>query len=160
MGKRRKCCLSVFSPFPTMFSRRLFLRVVKSQDLKADNAFKYRLNIDKPSPNKLYFFGDRKTHIIRARLRNKCSRLNEHLYLKYIVQSPFCICGSVESTFHYFFECPFYRELRTSLNKDISSVTRVTLHVILYGDEDLHQSDNEKIFAAVHTNISQSRRFT
>ena len=62
--------------------------------------------------------------------------------------------------FFYFFECPFHRELRTSLNEDISSVTRVTLHVILYGDEDLNQSDNEKIFAAVHTYISRSRRFT
>ena len=49
------------------------------------SAFKYRLNIDKPSPNKLYFFGDRKTQIIHARLRNKCSSLNEHLYLKNIV---------------------------------------------------------------------------
>ena len=56
---------------------------------------------------------------------------------KNIVQSPFCMCGSVESTYHYFFECPFYRELRTSLNEDICSVTRVTLHVILYSDEDL-----------------------
>ena len=124
------------------------------------SAFKYRLNIDKPSPIKLYFFGDRKTQIINARLRNKCSRLNEHLYLKNIFQSPFCICGSVESTYHYFFVCPFYRGLRSSLNEDISSVTRVTLNVILYGDEDLNQSDNEKIFAAVHTHISRSRRFT
>ena len=66
----------------------------------------------------------------------------------------------LESTYHYFFECPFYRQLRSSLNKDISSVTRVTLHVILYGDEDLNQSDNEKILAAVHTYISRSRRFT
>ena len=49
------------------------------------SAFKYRLNIDKPSPSKLYFFGDRKTQIIHARLRNKCSRLNEHFYLKIIV---------------------------------------------------------------------------
>ena len=60
-------------------------------------AFKYRLNIDKLSPNKLYFFGDRKTQIIHARVHNKRrpSRLNEHLYLKYIAQSPFCICCSV-----------------------------------------------------------------
>ena len=123
-------------------------------------SFKYRLNIDKPRPNKLYFFGDRQTQIIHARLRNKCSCLNEHLYLKNIVQSPLCRCGSVESTQHYFFECPFYRELRISLNDDISSITRVTLQVILYGDEDLDQPDNEKIFAAVHSYISQSRRFT
>ena len=38
-------------------------------------------DIDKPNPNKLYFFEDRKTQIIHARLRNKCSSLNEHLYL-------------------------------------------------------------------------------
>ena len=31
-GKRRKCWLRVFSPFPTMFSKGLFVRVVKSQD--------------------------------------------------------------------------------------------------------------------------------
>ena len=81
------------------------------------SAFKYRLNIDKPRPNKLYFFRDRKTQIIHARLYNMCSRLNEHLHLKNILQSPFCICGSIESTYHYFFESLFYRELRTSLNK-------------------------------------------
>ena len=59
-----------------------------SDEMKNDgtlSAFKYRLNIDKPSPNKLYCFGDRKTWNIHARLGNKCSRLNEHLYLKNIV---------------------------------------------------------------------------
>ena len=31
-GKRRKCWLQAFSPFPTMFSEGFFLRVVKSGD--------------------------------------------------------------------------------------------------------------------------------
>ena len=31
-GKRRKCWLPAFSPFPTMFSKGFFSRVVKSQD--------------------------------------------------------------------------------------------------------------------------------
>ena len=31
-GKRRKCWLPAFSPFPTMFSKGFFFRVVKSQD--------------------------------------------------------------------------------------------------------------------------------
>ena len=30
--KRRKCCLPAFSPFPTMFSKGFFFRVVKSRD--------------------------------------------------------------------------------------------------------------------------------
>ena len=32
-GKRRKCWLPAFSPFPTMFSETVFFRLVKSQDL-------------------------------------------------------------------------------------------------------------------------------
>ena len=31
-GKRRKCWLPAFSPFPTMYSKGYFLRVVKSGD--------------------------------------------------------------------------------------------------------------------------------
>ena len=31
-GKRRKCWLPAFSPFPTMFSKGFFFRVVKSRD--------------------------------------------------------------------------------------------------------------------------------
>ena len=34
-GKRRKCWLTAFSPFPTKFSKGYFLRVVKSQDCVA-----------------------------------------------------------------------------------------------------------------------------
>ena len=31
-GKSRKCWLPAFSPFPTMFSKGFFLRIVKSRD--------------------------------------------------------------------------------------------------------------------------------
>ena len=31
-GKRRECCLPAFSPFPTVFSKAFFCRVVKSWD--------------------------------------------------------------------------------------------------------------------------------
>ena len=31
-GKRRKCWLPAFSPFPTMFSKEFYFRVVKSRD--------------------------------------------------------------------------------------------------------------------------------
>ena len=32
LGKRRKCWLAAFSPFPTMFSKAFFLGVIKSQE--------------------------------------------------------------------------------------------------------------------------------
>ena len=46
---------------------------------------------------------------------------------------------------------PVLPRIKNKLNEYISLVPRVTLHVILYGDEDLNLSDNEKIFAANHT---------
>ena len=36
-GKRRKCWLPTFSPFPTMFSKGFFPRVVKSRDCVVKN---------------------------------------------------------------------------------------------------------------------------
>ena len=124
------------------------------------SAFKYRLNVDKPCPRKLYFFGDRKIQILHARLRNRCSSLNEHLYLKKLVQSPLCRCGTVESTQHYFLECPTYSTQRNSLCQFISGITRFTLQTVLFGDENLNLLDNQRIFAAVHTYIRESRRFS
>ena len=32
-GKRRKCCLPAFSPFPTVFSKVIFFRVLKKMGL-------------------------------------------------------------------------------------------------------------------------------
>ena len=36
-GKRRKCCLPIFSPIPTMFLECFFFRVVKSRDYVVRN---------------------------------------------------------------------------------------------------------------------------
>ena len=47
------------------------------------SCFQCYLNRDKPSPNKLYFIGERKLQVIQ--IRNKCSSLNNHLLLKNIV---------------------------------------------------------------------------
>ena len=36
-GKRRKCCLPAFSPFPTMFSKGFIFKILKSQDCVVKN---------------------------------------------------------------------------------------------------------------------------
>ena len=107
-------------------------------------AFKYRLNMDKPCPRRLYFFGERKIQVIHARLCNRCSSLNEHLYLKKLVESPLCRCGAVESTEHFFLECPFYNSQRISLSFSVNAITNLTLQTILYGDENLNLFDNQR----------------
>ena len=40
------------------------------------SCFKYYLNQDKPSPNKLYFIGERKLQVIHTQIRNNCSSAN------------------------------------------------------------------------------------
>ena len=122
-------------------------------------SFTYHLNLDKPTPRPLYFFGERKNQIIHARLRNRCSSLHHHLYCKNVVQSPFCRCGSVESTEHYFLKCAIYNELGNRLYSNINEIARVSFQIILYGDESFSLHDNERIFAAVHTFIHESGRF-
>ena len=79
------------------------------------SSFKRLLNIDKPTPCKLYFYGERKMQIIHTRFRNNCSDLKEHLFWKNIVASPLCRCGEVESNTHYFFEYRFYCNIRVIL---------------------------------------------
>ena len=67
------------------------------------SCFKYYLNRDKPSPNKLYFIGERNLQVIHTQIRNKCSSINNHLFLKNIIDSPLCTCGGIETSEHFFF---------------------------------------------------------
>ena len=39
-GKRRKCWLAAFSPFPTMFSKGFFPSVIKSRDCMVKSKYK------------------------------------------------------------------------------------------------------------------------
>ena len=44
--------------------------------------FKRQINIDRQVSNKLFQFGDRRIQIIHTQLRNNCSSLNQHLFVK------------------------------------------------------------------------------
>ena len=116
---------------PSVISDWNFLRD-EIKNAESLTSFKYHLNLDKPAARPLYFFGERKIQIIHARLRNRCCSLNNHFYLKHLVQSPLCRCGSVESTEHYFLECPIYNELRNRLYSNINQIVGVSLQIILY----------------------------
>ena len=55
------------------------------RNLDSLSAFKRYINRDKPNPNKLYFFGERKIQVIHARLPTKCSSLHQHLYFRNLI---------------------------------------------------------------------------
>ena len=123
------------------------------------SCFKYYLNRDKPSPNKLYFIGERKLQVIHTQIRNKCSSLNKHLFLKNIVDSPLCTCGGNETSEHFFFECNNYDAVRTSLFNAISLFGNIELEMLLFENDNLLYRDNEKIFLEVQKFIRLSSRF-
>jgi hypothetical protein len=150
-----------------LYSRSFLPTVVKewnslpaeAKQLETVASFKTFLNKDKPKPNSLFFFGDRRIQVLLTRLRTKCSSLNHHLHLKNIVESPNCRCGSIESTYHYFFECILYSNIRPQLFNIVSNLSQLSLDTLLYGDASKSKNINLQIFTAVHEYILNSKRF-
>lgn len=58
-----------------------------------------------------------------------------------------------------FLDCPLYKNIRPHLINCISTYFHVSLNIILFGNKALTDSDNEKIFLAVHKYIEKSNRF-
>jgi hypothetical protein len=55
--------------------------------------------VDHDNVPKYYYYGPRLTQILHAHLRMRSSSLNEHLYIKNIINNPNCLCGEIESTY-------------------------------------------------------------
>ena len=106
-----------------------------------------------------YFFcGSRLGQILHARLRMHCSSLKQHLYLKNIEPDPHCICGGVETTEHFLLYCKNYERIRRkhfdSLNINIST------NLLLFGNKDMNDDFNEKLFITVQKYIIETKRFS
>ena len=63
------------------------------RSLETLRAFNSLLDRENPQPNRLFFWGERKVHVIHTRIHKKCSSLNQHLYFRNVVNSPLCRCG-------------------------------------------------------------------
>ena len=120
-------------------------------------SFKFQLNKDTPTIPKYYSAGNR--FVQHTRLRTGCSSLNQHLSAKNITDNPLYVCGSVESTKHYLFECIRYQHIRTKMINIVSVYCTPNLNVLLSGDSHLDNYANERIFLAVQRFIDDSRRF-
>ena len=64
--------------------------------------------------------------------------------------SPLCRCGEVESNTHYFFECRFYPNIRTTLRQHISAKSAFKIDTVLFGDSGLSLVENEQVFHGAH----------
>ncbi|MEW8548773.1 MAG: hypothetical protein AB2693_35180, partial [Candidatus Thiodiazotropha sp.] len=123
------------------------------------STFKYKLNRNVRMPPKFYFTGKRLGQIYHARLRTNCSSLNLHLFHRNLTDSPLCLCGSVEDTYHYLLICNRFSNLRQELFDKVSMICRPTLDVLLYGNSELSTEQNRNIFTAVQTFVLKTKRF-
>ena len=131
----------------------------QTRDSCSLNIFKTRINPNTEKPPRYYFIGKRLGQIYHARLRTNCSSLRQHLFSKNIVDSPVCVCGSVEDTRHYLLVCEQYTDLRRELLNCVSEFCNPTLNVLLKGDPTLPHEHNNSIVHAVHEYILKSKRF-
>ena len=129
------------------------------RNMNSVSSFKSYLSSSKPKSNKLYHYYKRWLQVIHTRLRTRCSTLFHHLFIKYVVDSPLCRCGSIETTQHFFFDCCRYDHIRPDLLNEVTCVTTPSLNVLLCGDDTKDFTANTKIFQAVHRYIECSKRF-
>ena len=87
----------------------------EAKECSSVNSFKYYLNKNREHTPKYFYTGNRKAQILHTRLRTNCSSLNLDLFLKNIVDTPHCNCGtgSIEDQQHNSFIVPIinYNEL-------------------------------------------------
>jgi hypothetical protein len=90
----------------------------------------------------------------------KCSKLNYHLFLLHVIESPLCICGGGnEDAPHYLLNCPFHLDARRLMLREISQlINNITVNVLLHGSDTLDLDQNKKLFDAVHNFISTTKR--
>ena len=79
---------------------------------------------------------------------------------KNIIDNPNCLCGEIESTYHYLFKCPKYTRQRNSLFRNVFQLLNIRLSedLLLFGSHDLDIDSNIIVFTTVHKYISQSKR--
>ena len=66
-------------------------------------------------------------------------------------------CGTVENDFHFLLECQRYNVMRREVLQTVSRFTDVSEMVLLYGDSNLSDTNNELVFKAVHRYTAQQK---
>ena len=123
--------------------------------------FKNNLHLPKSLPPSYFSHGERYWNVIHTRLRHNCV-LNKDLFRCNIIDSPLCSCGKTEDAYHYFFSCTKYSAPRNDLFNAIFRMENlyiVDTRVLLWGDDSINITDNEKLFSYVRLFIKRSGRF-
>lgn len=136
------------------------IRLWNSLDIQ-NRTLEYCRNIMSQTKSPLLYYGNRISSIKHAQLRMECSKLNHHLHLLHVIDSPKCDCGyECENTNHFLLECPLYYQERTHMLHNFSTICdlSVSCNILLFGSEDVDLDVNKKIFDVVHSFINDTDR--
>ena len=87
---------------------------------ESSNTFSRKLMRDTEIPT-WFLIGDRETNIWHARMRMRCSSLNDDLHSQiHVIESSECACGyKRENSKHFLLDCPLYTEAREKMLNDL-----------------------------------------
>ena len=110
--------------------------------------------------NDLMNFGKRRVNVKHAQLRMKCSKLNYHLFLLHVTDSPQCMCGhESEDSSHFLLHCPLFMVQRQKMFHCLQPIIHnFNENTLMFGSDNLSLSQNKNLFAVVHTYIEESER--
>ena len=109
----------------------------------------------------MFQFGLRIQNIKHAQLRLMCSKLNAHLFMLHVKDSPSCACGfDFEDCEHYLMQCPLFLVQRQILHTNLQVIGQdlFNCNTLLYGSANLDLETNYQIFSAVHKFITDTDR--
>ena len=162
---RTTCHQNSFFPSCVRLWNNLPRNIKESKSLSSfKNALSSHYNPSKvPS---YYYTGSRHAQVLHARLRMRCSALQQHLFSRNIDPDPNCsncTLNQIESVEHYLLRCPKYTVLRTEMLNSLNIAEPITCQLLIYGDERESYDYNCHIFilifSCVQSFIVKTKRF-
>ena len=154
ISSKTKFYSDYFLPSSIKIWNRLSIDTRNSRSL---NIFKERIKTQNSKCPAHYYSGTRLGQILHTRLRMNSSSLNEHLFIRNLVDSPYCACGQVESTSHFLISCKKYTDLRNELMYTINYPVTIDLKLLLKGSDTLSVDQNIDIFIKVQKGTCKMR---
>jgi hypothetical protein len=111
-------------------------------------------------PPKYYNEGSRREQKLFCRLRVQNADLNSNLFRRNLTDTEECKCGHPnETTEHFLLECPEYVIDRRVLQIEVQGFGTLTAENLLKGSLNLNETQNRKLYLAVQTYITATKRF-
>ena len=133
---------------------------IDTRNSRSLHIFKERIKTQNSKCPAYYYSSTRLGQIVHTRLRMNSSSLNEHMFIRNLVDSPNCACGQVDSTCHFFISCKQYTDLLNELVYTINYPVTIDIKLLLKGSDTLSVDQNIEIFIKVQNFILKNKRFT